>query len=368
MSTTADVLVIGGGMAGVSAGARLAEAGLSVTVLEREASIGQHSTGRSAAMYIPSYGNATLRALIAAGAGVMLEPGALVEGRLTSARGMMLVASEGELADFEATLAEPNGLVRITPAEARARVPALRPEAVVAAASDPEARDIDVDRMLQGFARALRSAGGQVVSGADVRGLARRGGAWLAETAAGGFAAPVVVNATGAWADTVAGLAGVAPLGLQPMRRTAAILPAPEGQDITGWPLVASAAEAWYFKPEAGKLLVSPAEEDPVEPMDAWPDDMVLAEGLWRFEQAVTVPVTRVERAWAGLRTFAPDRTPVAGFDPAVEGFFWLAGQGGNGIQAAPGLARLAAGLIAGQAHGLAAEVVAALSPARFAA
>lgn len=366
MTGTADVLVIGGGMAGISAGARLAEAGLSVTVLEREASIGQHSTGRSAAMYIPSYGNAALRALIAAGAEVMLEPGALAKGALTSPRGMMLVASEAELPDFEATLAEPNGMERITPEEARAWVPVLRPEAVVAAARDPAAMAIDVDLMLQGFARSLRAAGGQVVSGAEVRGLTRRGGDWLIETAAGAFAAPVVVNAAGAWADTVAGLAGLSPLGLQPMRRTAAILPAPKDHDIENWPLVASAAEAWYFKPEAGKLLVSPAEEDPVEPMDAWPDDMVLAEGLWRFEQAVSVPVTRVERSWAGLRTFAPDRTPVAGFDPRAEGFFWLAGQGGNGIQAAPGLARLAAGLIAGQAHGLAAGVVAAVSPSRF--
>ncbi len=367
MTVTADVLVIGGGMAGISAGARLAETGLSVTVLEREAAIGRHSTGRSAAMYIPSYGGPVLRALIAAGAEVMLEPGALADGRLTSPRGMMLVASEVEVADFEATLAEPGGLERMTPEEARTWVPVLRPEAVAAAARDPAAMAIDVDLMLQGFARALRAAGGQVVTGAELRGLARRGSDWVAETEAGAFAAPVVVNAAGAWADEVARLAGFAPLGLQPMRRTAAILPAPEGHEIDGWPLVASAAEAWYFKPEAGRLLVSPAEEDPVEPMDAWPDDMVLAEGLWRFEQAVTVPVTRVERSWAGLRTFAPDRTPVAGFDPRAEGFFWLAGQGGNGIQAAPGLARLAAGLIAGQAHGLAPEMMAAVSPARFA-
>lgn len=368
MSGTADVLVIGGGMAGISAGARLAEAGLAVTVLEREAAIGQHSTGRSAAMYIPSYGNAVLRALIAAGAEVMLEPGALDEAALTSPRGMMLVAAEAELPAFEAMLVEPNGMERMNPEEARAWVPILRPEAVAAAARDPAAMAIDVDLMLQGFARALRAVGGQVVLGAEVRAIARQGGAWVVETAVGGFSAPVVVNAAGAWADELARLAGLVPVGLQPMRRTAAILPAPEGHAIDGWPLVASAAEAWYFKPEAGKLLVSPAEEDPVEPMDAWPDDMVLAEGLWRFEQAVNVPVTRVERSWAGLPSFAPDRTPVAGFDPRAEGFFWLAGQGGNGIQAAPGLARLSADLIVGAAPSLPAGIVAALSPARFAA
>jgi D-arginine dehydrogenase len=177
-----------------------------------------------------------------------------------------------------------------------------------------------------------------------------------------------MVNAAGAWADTVAEMAGVQRLGLTPLRRSAAILPAPEGHDVRGWPAVCSMAETWYAKPEAGKLMVSPADEDPVEPHDAWADDMVLAEGLDRYAQAVTTPVTRVERTWAGLRTFAPDRTPVVGFDPTAEGFFWLAGQGGYGIQTAPALSRLAAALLKGDDGKavLPGEVVTALAPGRL--
>ena len=213
--------------------------------------------------------------------------------------------------------------------------------------------------------------------------MTRAGGVWRVATPAAVHEAPLLVNAAGAWADAVAKMAGLAPLGLTPLRRSAAILPAPEGHDITRWPLFVSASEQWYAKPEAGKLMVSPADEDPVEPHDAWPDDMVLAEGLHRFEQAVTVPVTRVERSWAGLRTFAPDRTPAVGFDhhqwagcevgesasdqhAAEEDFLWLAGQGGYGVQTAPALSRLAADLCLGRAPALPGAVVEALSPARF--
>jgi D-arginine dehydrogenase len=185
------------------------------------------------------------------------------------------------------------------------------------------------------------------------------------ETPAGAFEAPVIVNAAGAWADEVARLAGIRPLGLTPKRRSAAILPPPEGVDVTGWPLVASVSMAWYAKPDAGKFMVSPADEDPVEPHDAWPDDMVLAEGLHRFAQAMDYEITRVERSWAGLRTFAPDGDPVAGFDPEAEGFFWLAGQGGHGVQTSPALAALTADLILGRAPSLPGDVVAALSPGR---
>jgi D-arginine dehydrogenase len=165
----------------------------------------------------------------------------------------------------------------------------------------------------------------------------------------------------------VAALAGLAPLGLTPFRRSAAILPAPAGHDVSGWPLVVAASETFYAKPEAGKLLVSPADEDPAEPHDAWPDDMVLAQGLDRYERAMTVPVTRVERSWAGLRTFAPDRSPVVGFDHAAEGFFWLAGQGGYGVQTSPALSRLAADLIAARGAAVSEPVLASLRPGRLA-
>jgi D-arginine dehydrogenase len=256
----------------------------------------------------------------------------------------------------------------ITPEEAVKLVPLLRRERIVRACYEAGASDIDVDRLLQGYVRLLRRHGGRLATGTRAEEISRRDGVWRLRTAAGEFEAPIVVNAAGAWADRVAVLAGIAPLGLTPLRRSAAILPAPEGHDVTRWPAVCSMSETWYAKPEAGKLMVSPADEDPVEPHDAWPDDMVLAEGLDRYEQAVTLPVTRVERTWAGLRTFAPDRTPVVGFDPASEGFFWLAGQGGYGIQTAPALSRLAAALIAGETGEavLPLAAVTALAPARL--
>ena len=244
-------------------------------------------------------------------------------------------------------------------------MPILRPEPIAGAVIERGARDIDVDRALQGYARLLRARGGRIVTGAAVSGITRDGAAWNV-TRDAVHAAPVLVDAAGAWADDIARLAGAAPVGLRPMRRSAALLPAPEGRDISHWPLFGSVAETWYAKPDAGRLMVSPADEDPVDPHDAWADDMVLAEGLYRYEQAVTVPVTRVEGNWAGLRSFAPDRTPVVGFARGSEGFFWLAGQGGYGVQTAPALARLAAALIAGQSPALARETVAALSPERF--
>ncbi|MGB8623017.1 MAG: FAD-binding oxidoreductase, partial [Paracoccaceae bacterium] len=285
---------------------------------------------------------------------------------LLSPRGELLIAGEAELDTLEAYSAGSTGLERLTGAEAAELAPILRPDAIAAAILERAAQDIDVDRMLQGYARMLRHSGGQIVTGAPVRSLTRQDGQWQAETPRGDFSAPVIINAAGAWADHIARLAGIAPMGLTPMRRSAALLPAPEGHDIRHWPLFGSVSEAWYAKPDAGKLMVSPADEDPVEAHDAWPEDMVLAEGLHRFEQAVTMPVTRVERSWAGLRTFAPDRTPVAGFASDPEGMFWLAGQGGYGVQTAPALAALTAALCLGRTPALPADIVAALSPDRF--
>ncbi len=363
---TADILVIGGGIAGIGAAARLAP-DARVIVLEAEDAIGRHATGRSAALFIRNYGNATLRALNAVAAEAFAAPDDGFDGPLLSARGVLFLADEASLDRAEAYAAGAAGLARLTGAEAAALFPILRPERIALALHEPDAQDIDVDRLLQGFARLLRRHGGRIVPGARAEALRREGGVWRVETPAGAFAAPVVVNAAGAWADAVAARAGVATIGLRPLRRSAAILPAPGGADVSRWPLAGDVAETWYAKPTGGKLMVSPADEDPVAPHDAWPDDMVLAEGLHRYEQAVTVAVTRVERSWAGLRTFAPDRTPVVGFAPGAEGFLWLAGQGGYGVQTAPALSRLAADLCLGRAPALPAAAVAALSPARAA-
>jgi len=365
--TQPDIIVIGGGVAGVSAAAHLA-ADARVLLIEAEPQLGYHSTGRSAAIFIRNYGNWVLRALNAVAAPVLQNPGEVAEGTLLSPRGELLLAGEQDLAVLEDYADGASGLERLSAQQAVELVPILRPERIAGALFEPDAQDIDVDRMLQGYTRLLRARGGEITRDARVTGLTRQGGVWQVSTVSGTWSAPIVVNAAGAWADTVAGMAGLVPVGLTPMRRSAVLLNAPEGWQIDNWPLFATdvTAEAWYAKPDAGKLLVSPADEDPVEPQDIWPDDMVLAEGLHRFEQAVTIPVTRPTHSWAGLRTFAPDRTPVVGFDPMADGFFWLAGQGGYGVQTAPALADLCARLCLGQPAALDLNIVNALGPDRF--
>ncbi len=366
MTARADVLVIGAGIAGASAAAALC-ADARVVVLEAEDAPGRHATGRSAAIFIRNYGGPEMRALNAVSEPALADPGDLADGPLLSPRGQMMIATEDEAPALSAYLEGAQGLERLTGAEAAALFPPLRAERIAAAAYESAARDIDVDRLLQGCLRRLRGRGGRLETDAPARRIARAGGVWRVETPRGAFEAPILIDAAGAWADEVALLAGVAPMGLRALRRSAALLPAPDGSGgMAGWPLVASAAMAWYAKPEAGRLMVSPADADPVAPQDAWPDDLTLAEGLHRFEQAVTFPVSRVLRSWAGLRTFAPDDLPVVGFAPDAEGFFWLAGQGGHGVQTAPALAALTADLCLGRAPGLGAELASALAPRRF--
>lgn len=364
--TACDILVVGGGIAGISAAAELAGAA-QVTVIEREPHPGMHATGRSAAMLLDDYGNAAIRALTAAGRPFYTAPDPeLWPVPLLARRGELLLVRPGEEAAAEAELATMRAAAQLTPRDALELVPILDPATFSFAIHTPEGSDIDVDATLQGYLRMLRARGATLKTGAEVTALRRQDGSWRAATTAGEFEAPVVVNAAGAWADSLAALAGLAPIGLRPMRRSAAILPPPAGHVIDGWPLFGSFAEDWYARPMGGKLMVSPAEEHPVEPHDAYAEDMVLAEGLDRYERMVTVPVTRVERSWAGLRSFVADRTPVAGFDPRAEGFFWLAGQGGYGIQTAPALAALAADLVLGRTPALASDTRHSLDPRRL--
>ena len=362
MVTTADVLVIGGGIAGIGAAARLASEA-KVIVLERETAIGTHSTGRSAAVYIRNYGNATLKVLTAASADVY-ESDELSDTPLLTPRGELLIAGEADAVEMEKALSEGVGLERLSPKEALSMVPILREDGVAGAVLEAGAQDIDVSSLLQGYVRLLRAAGGKIQTDVAIQTITR-GQLWRIETQTETFEAPIIVNAAGAWADQVAGLARVAQVGLVPMRRSAAILPAPQEDGFAAWPVVGAIDETWYCKPQSGKLLVSPAEEDPVEPQDAWPDDLVLAEGLDRFAQATTYPVTRVERSWAGLRSFVADRTPVVGFAPDADGFFWLAGQGGYGIQTSPAMAQLSADLILRKNPMIPAETLAKLEPGR---
>ena len=355
-----DFLIIGGGIAGISAAARLSHLG-SVTLLEAEPALGYHASGRSAALFEPRYGLAPVVALSLASE----EHHRHAEGGVLSPRGMMIVARESEAEAFAEDV-EVMGLDPITLAEARAMVPILNPDAVALAAFAGHAWDIDTDRLIQDFLREARGNGAQVITSARVTGIARDAGGWTVTSAAGAHSGRVLVNAAGAWVDGVAQMAGVRPLGFVPNRRSMARIPAPGGHDLSRWPMIFGAGEGWYCKPDAGALIVSPAEEHPMEPHDAWADDMVLAEGLARYEAMVTEPVTRMISNWAGLRTFAPDRVLVIGPDPAVPDFFWLAGQGGYGFQTAPAASQLAADLIAGHAPALDAATVAALSPARF--
>ena len=352
-----DFLVIGGGVAGLTAGAQLSGLG-TVHLVERESALGYHASGRSAALFEENYGLPTTVALN------RLSRAHHDAGGYLSPRGLMLVATDAEAAAFEESRSE-MAMVEIPLEEARAMVPILSPE-VTRAAYDPAAFDIDTDRLLQDCARQIRAAGGTVTTGAEVTAIARTEAGWAVTAGGDTVEARILVNAAGAWADPVARMAGVAPIGLVPHRRSMARLAAPGGHDTRTWPMIFGPGESWYAKPDAGALLVSPAEEDPVEPQDAWADDMVLAEGLARYQEHVTEEVTRPIATWAGLRTFAPDRCLVLGPDPIAPGFVWCAGQGGYGFQSAPAASRLLADLVAGRPPELEAETVAALRPDRF--
>ena len=278
---------------------------------------------------------------------------------------MMVVAAADQREIFEESTASFR-LAEISIDEARAHMPVLDAGHMAYAAYADHAWDIDTDLLLQNFSREARANAAQIITAAPVSKIERDGQVWRVETPKGVFEAKILVNAAGAWADGIARIAGVAPVGLTPMRRSMARIPAPGGMDVSKWPTVFGVGETWYSKPDAGALIVSPAEEDAMQPHDAWADDMVLAEGLARYEEFVSEPVTRLLSSWAGLRTFSPDRILVIGRDPAVPSFFWLAGQGGYGFQTSSAASQPVADLIDGRAPQIDADVCAALSPARF--
>jgi len=338
-----DFLIIGGGIAGTSAGARLAALGR-VTLLEAEDALGYHASGRSAALFEQQYGLASTVALSRASADYHAH-----------ANGEEALAAD--IADI--------GLHRIGVSEARAMVPVLNPEVVRLAAWHEEAWDIDTDRLIQNFAREIR-AGGKVATGAQVTAIRRTPTGWEIEASGVTYAARKLVNAAGAWADMIARMAGITPIGFTPKRRSMARVAAPEGHDVSRWPMVFGAGEAWYMKPDAGALLISPADAEPVEPHDAWADDMVLATGIAGWEAHVTTPVTRMIANWAGLRTFSPDGNLVIGPAPQDPDFLWCAGQGGYGFQTAPAASQLLADLVAGHPPEIDAQSRAALDPARY--
>ena len=373
-----DFAVIGAGIAGASMGWQLAEKA-SVLVLERESQPGYHTTGRSAALFMETYGTSAIQALTRASrAFYESPPPGFCDTPILSPRGVVYVATHGQLDLLERTYQELRvhspDLVRITHEELLARLPCLRPEVVAAGLSEPGAADIDVNALHQGYLRGLRQRGGQVRTNAEVAGLVREGGVWTLTLAGGDTVqARHLVNAAGAWADVVARLAGAEPVGLTPCRRTAFTFPVPPGMDAHHWPAAIGVDESYYFKPDAGQLLGSPANADPMPPHDVVPEELDVATGIYRIEEVTTFQIRRPSHTWAGLRSFVADGDFVIGWDDRVEGFFWLAAQGGYGIQSAAGYALLACNLALGeplapvlQAEGVGPEVVAGLSPRRL--
>jgi D-arginine dehydrogenase len=348
----ADFLIIGGGIAAASAGHWLAPHGR-VLLLERESQPGYHSTGRSAALFMESYGTPQVRALTRASRAFLEQPPAgFSDYPLLAPRGALMVGSPGQEAlldqHWEVLRAISPQARRLDPAQTCALIPVLRPEQVAGSVLEPEAADMDVHAIHQGYLRALRAAGGSVVCDAGVTALRRQGEVWQAQAGDQLYEAPVVLNAAGAWADQVAALAGVPGLGLQPRRRSAFIFAAPDGVEIAHWPMAFGAGEDWYFKPDAGMLLGSPANADPVEPQDVQPEEYDIALAIHRIEAMTTLTIRRPTRTWAGLRSFVPDGDLVAGFDPQAPGFFWVAGQGGYGIQTSPAMGEACGALARG--------------------
>lgn len=350
MGSGSDFVVIGAGIAGASVAWELQRFG-SVRLLEREPYPGAHTTGRSAAFLVGSYGNGVVQRLTRAGRGFLESP---PEGfsptPIVTPRASLTIArpDQRQRLERDAKRAAEAGvrLEWIEPEQAESLCPVLRPGSLAAAMLEPDSKSIDVAALLGGFLRGLRSRGGELLRGRALTGLSRRGDGWELRCGDERFEATVVVDAAGAWGDAVAGLAGLRPVGLRPLRRTAITFDPPPGVDVRAWPCVLDAEEAFYLKPMGAQLLASPCDETPSEPCDAHPDDLAVARAVDRVQRATTLEIPQLARRWAGLRSFVADRAPVIGMDAEAPGFFWLVGQGGFGIMTSPAAARAAAGLI----------------------
>ena len=348
-----DIAVIGAGIAGASVAARLAQAGRTVALLEMEGQPGYHTTGRSAAVFAPSYGPAPIRALTRASETFFLSPpDGFADSPLLSPRLIMMLARSDQQASLDSLVEQVSAAGKtsvIDEREVRTTNPLVREGYAHAAMLDRAGQDIDVGALHQGFLRLFRAAGGELVTGAGVDALERTGDGWRLETRNGSYQAQVVVNAAGAWADVVGEMAGAETIGLLPKRRTAAMIAAPDRPGVADYPITIDIDEQFYLKPDAGRLLISPADETPTEPCDAQPEELDIAVCVDRIEAAFDLQVNRIENKWAGLRSFVADKSPVAGFSKQADGFYWLAGQGGYGIQSSPALSAFAAAQILGQ-------------------
>lgn len=365
----ADVMIVGGGMAGVSLAYELSLQ-CRVVLIEREDMLGCHATGRSAAMFLPKYGPEPVQAISRASLPFFNDPPpGITETPLLRKRRALTIARKDQI-DALRECFTPQNELWLSEEEALSLVPILRRGEIEASLLDGAASDVEVATLHQGYWKCARANGASLLFGVSTDEIWRDQDGWRVETPAYRVRAPLLVNAAGAWADEVAEHCGIAPIGLQPMRRTAALVRVPDGMNIRDWPLVVTVDESLYFKPDAGLLLISPADETPCEPCDAQPEDLDVAIAIDRLQQVAHIDVRRVEHRWAGLRTFSPDRCPIVGFDPDDSGFFWFAGQGGYGIQMAPEMARIGAALIMGRSISAEGDEFgvsdAAISPHRF--
>jgi D-arginine dehydrogenase len=351
----ADVLIVGGGVAGLSLAAALAPH-RRVLLLEAEENCGHHASGRSVSFSHFGIGNRIVRALTAYSQSFFrAPPDGFSEAPLACSTPILFIATPpmlpalGELASAMTPFAP--RLRELGETELKAIVPILRTggDAAIAGLLDPDGLKLDSDALLQGYGRAARAAGATIVTGAGVMEINRSAAGWKVQSEAGAtFSAPILVNAAGAWADEIAARAGIAPLGLAPLRRTAIVLGAPPGMDVRPWPFTKMVTDDFYMLPEAGRLIASPVDEIPADPCDAQPEEIDIATAAAKVEEYTSLTVRSIARSWAGLRTFAPDRTPVVGADARDPAFFWFAGQGGFGLQTAPALAAAAASLLLG--------------------
>lgn len=353
--STADFLIVGGGIAGLSAASRLAAHGR-VTLIEAEPALGYHSSGRSVSFSHFGIGNAAVRGLTAWSRTFFeAPPEGFAAEPIAAGAPSLYFADEGNFASLEALHVEmarfTDAIERIEAERMRSLCPVLRtgPGAAEQGLLDPTGLKLDADAILHGFARSLRAQSGTVLMDSRIASVSRSEANWKIATEAGdSFEAPVLIDAAGAWADGLALLAGVRPLGLQPKRRTIIVVDPPPGAQIASWPFVHSAAGDFYMLPEAGRLLVSPVDEVEDDPCDAAPDDYDVALAADRLEHYTEMKVSRIAHRWAGLRSFVADRVPTAGFAPDAPGFFWLAGQGGYGFQTAPAMAAIVESLATG--------------------
>lgn len=355
MPDSFDIAVIGGGISGVSLAARLA-AHARVVVLEAEEHLGTHATGRSAALLVESYGTPGMRRLTTLSRPFFAAPPeGFSEAALSSRRAGIVYAEAADVPRLREEFASARQYAHVVWLEADEvpkLCPLMKPGIAAAAFVEPNALDLDANALLQGFARQVRRQGSQILTDAPALRAERQSHSWLVDAGENQIACGTIVNASGAWGDELAALCGVARRGLQPMRRTAATIGVPDELSalLASHPFVVSVDNSYYFKPDAGAIMVSLSEEAPSEPCDAYADDLDVATALERFHEATVVPRARPIATWAGLRTFAPDRLPVVGYEPGAPGFFWYVGQGGIGIQTSPAHSALAAKLILGQA------------------